>query len=213
MSRTTPSSLSKRQPATFLPAQAFFQDLFQPPSPPPPQYEPVTIDPDYTVAGLFLGAGILLDQVPYLQLLPGPLITALGVLFLIQTTRIRFRFTADNQFELINVNPITGEMSDSGENVVVGGANVWSIDSIVNYDFFSAGPVCILVYFKETQTPSEKWNEGPGAKANNAEKIAAGQAVAGQVHFFPAVCKVDQLRNEFIKRNTAQLEIMKNNDE
>lgn len=32
----------------------------------------------------------------------------------------------------------------------------------------------ILVYFKETQTPPEMWNIGPGEKANSEEAIANG---------------------------------------
>lgn len=175
----------------------------------PPKYDPVTIDPDFRVAALFLGAGVLLDTIPYIQFTIGPLITLLGLLFLVQTFRIRFVFNEDNALELITVNPFTGETKSSGENVVVGGANVWSTSTIVNYDFFppiESSPVGpILVYFKETQTPSETWNQGPGAKANDPEKIAAGEAVAGQVHFFPAVCRSEQLRDEFIKRRVTKL--------
>ena len=32
----------------------------------------------------------------------------------------------------------------------------------------------ILVYFKETQTPEEFWNVGPGEQANSEEAIAKG---------------------------------------
>jgi hypothetical protein len=32
----------------------------------------------------------------------------------------------------------------------------------VNYDYFPSKEFPILVYFKETQTPEEKWGEGPG---------------------------------------------------
>jgi hypothetical protein len=60
------------------------------------------------------------------------------------------------------------------------------------------------VYFKETQTPSENWNEGPGQSANSPEAIAAG-AVPGQVHFFPALCNTKQLRDEFEKRGCRKL--------
>ena len=175
----------------------------------PPKHDPVTIEPDFRVAALFLGAGVLLDTIPYIQLTLGPIVTLLGLLFLVQTFRIRFVLNEDNAFELVTVNPFTGETKDSGENVIVGGANVWATSSIVNYDFFppiDSSPVGpILVYFKETQTPSETWSEGPGAKSNDPAKIAAGEAVAGQVHFFPAVCKSEQLRDEFVKRQVAKL--------
>lgn len=198
---------------------AALQDFFQVPwaskpkpiePPPTPKYDPVTINPDFRVATLFLSIGLVLDQIPYIQLTLGPVITLLGLLFLVQTFRIRFRFTEDNELELVNVsNLLSGEVESSGENLVVGGANIWKCDTIVNYDFFppiDSSPVGpILVYFKETQTPEESWGEGPGAIANKPEKIASGEAVAGQVHFFPAVCNSEQLLAEFEKRQCAKL--------
>ena len=42
---------------------------------------------------------------------------------------------------------------DSGENVVVGGANRWGYDTFVNWRFFPSVDFPILVYFKENQTP------------------------------------------------------------
>jgi hypothetical protein len=170
-----------------------------------PQYDPITISPDFRVAGAFLAAGILLDFIPYIQLTLDPIVTLLGLLFLFQAFRIRFRFTEQNELELVTLaNVFTGKIESSGENLVVGGANLWACDTIVNYEFFPAigsspvGPV--LVYFKETQTNSETWTDGPGALADKPEKIARGEAAAGQAHFFPAVCSSEQLRDEFVKR-------------
>lgn len=180
--------------------------------PPPPKYDAVTIDPDYRVAGLFLALGAALDTIPYVQWTLGLVTTALGLLFLVQTFRIRFVFDEENCLELKTARAGSEELKDAGENVVVGGANRWACDTIVNYDFFPKGwidgnPVGpILVYFKETQTPSESWNEGPGRSANDPDKIAAGQAVAGQVHFFPAVCNSQQIRAEFEKRGCGKIE-------
>ena len=165
----------------------------------------VVIAPDYKLAAIFLTAGLTLDTIPYLQLLPGPFITLLGVLFLVQTYRIRFIFDQD-AFELVQGGD---NLQSSGENVIVGGANRWTYDSFVNYDFFPKdwidqpqGP--ILVYFKETQTPRDKWDEGPGKSANSEEAIANG-ATPGQVHFFPALCDTKQLRAEFARRGCAKL--------
>jgi len=175
----------------------------------PPALEPVTIDPDFRCAGLFLALGAVLDTIPYIQWTLGLLTTALGLLFLVQTVRIRFVFDEENCLELKTASG--GELQDAGENVVVGGANRWACDSIVNYDFFPKGwiddnPVGpILVYFKETQTPLETWNDGPGKSANDPDKIAAGEAVAGQVHFFPAVCNAQQIRAEFEKRGCGKI--------
>lgn len=168
-----------------------------------PALPDVVIDPDYKLAAIFLGAGVILDLIPYIQLTLGPLVTLLGVLFLVQTFRIRFVFT-EKDFELK-----MGNMEDTGDNIVVGGANKWSYDSFVNYEFFPKGwqdspQGPILVYFKETQTPSDKWDEGPGERANSEEAIASG-AVPGQVHFFPALCNAKQIEAEFERRGCAKL--------
>jgi len=187
---------------------AFFGDLLNPNKAPeeevPQYYDPVTIENDFRVAGLFLVVGGVMDVIPYLQVSVGPVVTALGVLFLVQSFRIRFQFNENNELELVS-----GSENEVGENKIVGGDNVWSCDSIVNYDFFppiGSSPIGpILVYFKETQTPSDKWNEGPGKQANDPEKIASGEAVEGQVHFFPAVCNAEQICEEFEKRNCGKL--------
>ena len=93
--------------------------------------------------------------------------------------------------------------------IVVGGANKWTYDSFVNWDTFPAGWIDqpqgpILIYFKETQTPSDQWNVGPGESANSPEAIAKG-AVPGQVHFFPAICNAKQITAEFAKRGCKKL--------
>ena len=64
----------------------------------------------------------------------------------------------------------------------------------MNYDFFPES-FPILVYFKETQTPEEKWAEGPGG----LDKVGGGQ-----LHFFPAIVDTDCLKEEFAKRGCAK---------
>jgi len=64
----------------------------------------------------------------------------------------------------------------------------------VNYEFFPES-FPILVYFKETQTPQEKWSEGPGG----LDKVGGGQ-----LHFFPAIVDTDCLKEEFVKRGCAK---------
>lgn len=178
------------------------------PVPEVPKFDPVTIDPDFRISFLFLSVGFILDLIPYIQLVLGPFVTLLGVLFLVQTFRLRFVFDEDNCLELQTT---TSPDKSSGENVIVGGANKWDCDTIVNYDFFPKGWIDssptgpILVYFKETQTPSETWNQGPGKSANDPEKIKSGEAIAGQVHFFPAICNAKQIREEFDKRGCRKL--------
>lgn len=162
----------------------------------------VVINRDFRVAGIFLTLGLLLDTLPVLKFTLGPLITVLGVLFLVQTFRLSF-VCDENSFSLQNT------VKESGENIIVGGENRWTYDSFVNYDFFPKGWIDqpqgpILVYFKETQTPSDKWMEGPGKSANSEEALANG-AVPVQVHFFPAICDTKQLRDEWAKRGCQKL--------
>ena len=114
--------------------------------------------------------------------------------------RFRLDFTFDDEaFELKS-----GE-EDIGENVVVGGANRWAYNTFVNYETFPKGwDVPILVYFKETQTPQDQWEVGPGQWANSAEALAKG-AVNGQVHFFPCIADAQQLKEQFEAKGCAKL--------
>ena len=50
----------------------------------------VVIGKDFRLSAVFLTGGLLLDQIPYLQLTLGPIVTQLGVLFLVQTFRLNF---------------------------------------------------------------------------------------------------------------------------
>jgi Protein of unknown function (DUF3119) len=172
-----------------------------------PKLPDVVIEPSYKLPILFLTVGFVLDLIPYIQLTLGPLITLLGVLFLVQSFRIRFCFD-ETAFSLQTMSSEEG-LQRMEENVVVGGENRWSYDSFVNWKFFPdswvdapQGP--ILAYFKETQTPSDKWNDGPGKSANSPEALAQG-AVPGQVHFFPVLCNAPQLKAEFERRKCARL--------
>jgi hypothetical protein len=89
----------------------------------PPKIPDVVVDPDYKLAVIFLVGGILLDLIPYIQLTFGPLVTLLGVLFVVQASRIRFCFD-ETAFELrtsgVDEN---GVLKKTGENIVVGNEN------------------------------------------------------------------------------------------
>ena len=122
-----------------------------------PAGEEIIIEKDFRLSAIFLGGGLLLDQIPFLQVTIGPIVTLLGVLFLVQTFRLNF-VCDDTTFSLQDTST---EEASVGENIVVGGENRWTYDSFVNYDFFPEGWIDkpqgpILVYFKETQTPSGK---------------------------------------------------------
>ena len=112
-----------------------------------------TSNPGYSLAIIFAIYGLL----PILTgSIFGVIFGGLNVLFAsllaVQATRLRFSFDSSS-FELKEVNAGGAGLVDSGENVVVGGANRWTYESFVNWDFFPSVDLPILVYFKETQTP------------------------------------------------------------
>mmetsp|Transcript_49159 Transcript_49159/g.106917 ORF Transcript_49159/g.106917 Transcript_49159/m.106917 type:complete len:239 (-) Transcript_49159:140-856(-) len=171
--------------------------------------ETVVIQEDYRLAAIFFTLGLVLSSaLPYAGFGFGLFVLLLGVLFFVQTGRLRFIFD-EEAFELKTVGG-DEKLNESGENVLVGGENRWKYKSFVNWEFFPKGLVeqgipPILVYFKETQTPKEKWMKGPGASANSPEAIEGG-AVAGQVHFFPCICNAQQIKAEFEKRGCQKLQ-------
>ncbi|KAL7523540.1 hypothetical protein ACHAXR_000227, partial [Thalassiosira sp. AJA248-18] len=152
--------------------------------PPKPQIPDVVVDTDYTLAAAFgvVGVSIVAANHGVGGVLGGGFITLLASLFAVQATRLRFIFDEDC-FELKAVDSIgSTDLTDSGENIVVGGANRWAYKSFVNWDFFPSADVPILVYFKETQTAED-----------------------GQIHFFPAIANVKQLKEQFELRGCASV--------
>lgn len=92
------------------------------------------IDPSYNLAlgSLALGGIFVLPGSPLKStlssILGGIPLTLFGLFLAYQTTTLRFTFD-DTNFSLVRSN---GE--STGENVVVGGENVWAYDRFVNYD-------------------------------------------------------------------------------
>lgn len=192
-----------------LVARRFFENPFEvkPPAPPVP---PVVINEDYKIAGIFVALGLVMSAaLPFAGLGLGVFILLLGVLFYVQAGRVRFVFDGDS-FEVRTLEK-DGSLKQEGKNFAVGGDNRWAYSSFVNWEFFPKGFVeqglpPVLVYFKETQTPSDKWGVGPGELANSEEAVANG-AVRGQVHFFPCICDAQQIKSEFEKRGCKKLNV------
>ncbi len=195
----------------------FFAGLFskedpKPAEPEKPKIPDVVVDSDFTLSYVFgfLGIFIIATSPADWSNFPGPpsvlgvIQGGLNILFAsflaVQAQRIRFVFD-ETSFELKNVDFGASDdevLKASGENFVVGGANRWDYDTFVNWDFFPSVDYPILVYFKETQTPEEKWNEGPGQLDKSGNP--------GQIHFFPAIANVKQLQEQFKLRECAKLE-------
>ena len=192
------SSSENKGPFDFL-SGIFQSDEAKQVEPEKPALPDVVIDPDFNIALAFAGVGVLivlLTQGSLYGIIQGGITLLFASFLAIQATRIRFVFD-QTSFELKNVGGNDDELTDSGENFVVGGENRWAYDSFVNYDFFPSRGLPILVYFKENQTPEEKWNEGPGG----LDKVGGGQ-----LHFFPAIANVDQLKEQFALRGCAKVE-------
>ncbi|EED91848.1 predicted protein [Thalassiosira pseudonana CCMP1335] len=173
----------------------FFKDVLSPSggdaevAAPVPAIPDVVVDSDYKLAAAFGAAAVSIVIATDASVggsIFGGLIALLGSLFAVQATRIRFVFDQDC-FELKAVDADTKQLADSGENIVVGGANRWSYDSFVNWDFYPSVDFPILVYFKETQTPKPDGGE------------------PGQIHFFPAIANCKQLEEQFEIRGCARV--------
>ena len=165
----------------------------------------VVVKEDYKLAIGFAAVGATVLAVPWLVGVPSLL---LAVLFAVQTLRVRFVFDDEavevKAKEFDKLFESDAGLVGSGENFAVGGENRWRYDSIVNYEFIPSESLPILVYFKETQTPQDKWEVGPGKWANSAEALAKG-AVKGQVHFFPCIVDKDMIKEQFETRGCGKL--------
>eukprot|EP00270_Netrium_digitus_P001375 TRINITY_DN1146_c0_g1_i5.p1 TRINITY_DN1146_c0_g1~~TRINITY_DN1146_c0_g1_i5.p1 ORF type:complete len:229 (-),score=58.08 TRINITY_DN1146_c0_g1_i5:790-1476(-) len=129
----------------------------------------VVPDPDFRIAAvLFTSAGLLISADQKLGAAP---IGLLGLLLLVQTTRVRFKFDEDS-LEVV----IGEKLEKSGENVFVGGENKWRYDTFTNWEFWWPG-FPVLVYFKETQMKPE-----------------------GQIHFFPIIADGKKLYEVMVER-------------
>lgn len=160
------------------------------------------VDPSYNLAigafGIGLAGGFLEDLRDERgeKLLTAKPFGALALLFTLfaaflafQTTTLRFGFDQDS-FSLVKA-----DGSSMGENVVVGGENKWKYSSFQNYDFLPSSGFPILVYFREDQTPVENREDVPIVVDN----------LDGQVHFFPAISNVEQLKRGFETHGCAKV--------
>ncbi|GMI20023.1 hypothetical protein TeGR_g14574 [Tetraparma gracilis] len=158
------------------------------PAPAPAQAFPLLVVPSsFDLAAGTYAFFLLLLPAAYPLSLPFLL---LSLLFAVQAKRLRFVFTAGGSFDLSPVS-LSGALLPPSGNVVVGGANSWPTSSFVNYAFFPSPSFPVLVYFKETATPRERWGDGPGA---------LDEVGGGQIHFFPAIADVEVMKEEFERR-------------
>ena len=99
----------------------------------------------------------------------------LALLFAVQAGRVKFVFE-DDAMEL-KIGNDNKNLNDSGENIVVGGANRWDYNTFTSWLFIPLKEFPILFYFKENQTKPE-----------------------GQVHFFPIIVKANELNDILMEK-------------
>jgi hypothetical protein len=119
-----------------------------------------------------------------------------AALLWVQTMRVRCVFEKD-AFEFYNVVGPKLDLENGAklvkkpDNYVAGTVNRWKYDSITNYGFFPSEQYPVICYFKETQTPKEKWNRWFAAFDSYGR---------GQPHFFPGICNVRQFKEQMESR-------------
>eukprot|EP00227_Mantoniella_beaufortii_P003685 CAMPEP_0197617602 /NCGR_PEP_ID=MMETSP1326-20131121/61115_1 /TAXON_ID=1155430 /ORGANISM="Genus nov. species nov., Strain RCC2288" /LENGTH=273 /DNA_ID=CAMNT_0043186497 /DNA_START=35 /DNA_END=856 /DNA_ORIENTATION=+ len=143
---------------------------------------PDVIPGDYRIGGVLLTVATFLG--PVCHLWPQFFVHGiLGSFLALQASRVRFRFT-DTDLDVVIVDPGADDSvaaklgtESSGDNKLQGGgANKWSFESVVNWEYWFPG-FPVLVYYKETQTRPE-----------------------GQPHFFPIIMDGKKLYEVMLER-------------
>jgi len=83
------------------------------------------------------------------------------------------------------------------DNYVIGGQSSYRLDKFISYGFYPSVEFPILIYFKEVDTPKEKWKLPPPTKLDPKNN--------GMAHFLPAVCNCKELEAEFKRRGVPKL--------
>ena len=153
-----------------------------------------------------MGAAGLITISPVLQAILAPLMTWLGLVFFIQTFRVRVVFDEDS----IQLKKGGDALKKGKSNFIIGGGvTKFKYEDVVNYDFWPKGWIDepqgpLIAYIKETTTDKSKWNWGPGMWANSPDAIKNG-AIPGQAHFMPAIFDCKELRRQLEKRGCQKL--------
>ena len=160
----------------------------------------IIVAPDYTLGAAFLATGSLMNAI-HVPVLGVPT-AILGALFAFQASQVKFVFD-DEAMEV----RIGEDLMEARENWAVGGENRWKYEYFTNWTFFPANgvdgrtegdfPFPILAYFKETETPEDKWAAGPGQFDKNPG--------TGQMHFFPCVVDADELAYIWEQKKCARM--------
>uniref|UniRef100_A0A7S3JR13 Uncharacterized protein n=1 Tax=Aureoumbra lagunensis TaxID=44058 RepID=A0A7S3JR13_9STRA len=192
-------SFSEKKERTVMPA-VMNTNLFSFPGLSSKVKDEKVISRDFRLAAATWGLAAYLDSLePSIALTLGSFFNIAAVIFCVQLIRIDF-FFGEKEFGIKASTAWTGlkeRQKTTGENYVLGGKNLWKYKDVVNYECFPKNsPIPILLYFKETGTPKDKWTVGPGRWANTPDALARG-AKPGMVHFFPAVVSPQQFKQGF----------------
>lgn len=119
-----------------------------------------------------------------------------AALLWVQARRVRCVFDKD-ALELFNIKGPHLDLENGAwlqqkpDNYVTGTRNRWRYDAITNYGFFPSIEFPVIMYFKETDTPKEKWNRWFAAFDSYGR---------GQPHFLPGIVDAKQFKAELEKR-------------
>lgn len=147
------------------------------------KFQTVVIPPSYKLAAGTLSLSVLTGITAH-NTVGGVLFLLLGILLLVQTTRVRFSFD-DKCLEVLASAGVSkdtvGESGErlvsSGENFAVGGKNRWAYDTFTDWFFIPSKNFPVLMYFKENQTSPD-----------------------GQLHLFPVIMSSKVLFDTMMER-------------
>jgi hypothetical protein len=125
----------------------------------------VIVCPDFRIGLTCLGI-FLLNPIRKLRWI----LFLVGIVLILQTARLRYRFSATT-FEVLRVGGLDSSISNDSEVIAIG---PWPYSRIIDWDFWWPG-FPILAYFKETQTKS-----------------------SGQRHFFPILSDGKKLYSQML---------------
>eukprot|EP00546_Thalassionema_frauenfeldii_P010586 CAMPEP_0178918178 /NCGR_PEP_ID=MMETSP0786-20121207/13681_1 /TAXON_ID=186022 /ORGANISM="Thalassionema frauenfeldii, Strain CCMP 1798" /LENGTH=256 /DNA_ID=CAMNT_0020591857 /DNA_START=53 /DNA_END=823 /DNA_ORIENTATION=- len=166
----------------------------------------IILDPDYSLAWMFLILGFAIvgyhpsyyedGSLSLIGVCGGMFHMLFASLLWVQTRRVRCVFEKDG-FEFYNIKGPSLDFAKGAyldkkpDNYVAGTRNRWKYDTIINYGFFPSLQFPVICYFKETETPEEKWDKWFAAFDSYGR---------GQPHFFPGICNARQFRAEMEAR-------------
>lgn len=118
----------------------------------------------------------------------------LGYYVLKQTDRVRCVFDKSSfEFKNIKGNELVRKPN---KNYVKGTINKWNCATTVDFGYFPSKSYPLVVWFKETETPSNTW----GDYGLWGQWLQNPSPTAPAIHFFPGFIDIDTWEKEMLAR-------------